>query len=329
MEGLARLWRWEPRGLAPVSLEEAWSRLLPKVRPRFHYEALTLRENPWVPVNRPLAGTFAHSLVVDFPEGEIDVTPGLLQGWGGGYERLLLKALSNLLARGAEERFARIRPGTYRSTWGDELDGSRILLPGVIRRLSVAGEPVALMPRRDVLLVTGSEDPGGLTLALESALDMVDEGTSSLNACPLRMRHFQWSPLELPDSHPAAPLLARAHRSRLQGEYARQKTLLDRAHRLDGRLIDVAPFRVAKDPSGRMASFTRWTRDGSEGWLPEADHLCLAWGRDLATESLWASWQAVRRRLGHLLEPLGLFPERYRFRTFPSPGDLEALGRKA
>ena len=38
-----------------------------------------------------------------------------------------------------------------------------------------------------------------------------------------------------------------------------------------------------------------------------------------------ASWEHVQEVVGHLLEPLGCYPERYRVREFPNPQQLQEL----
>jgi hypothetical protein len=144
-----------------------------------------------------LGGPFAQSLVLDFPTGELDVTAQHLEAWGLDFQDLMVQARSNLLARGAEEGFLRSRSGYWRSTWEDALDGSRVLLPGVLRRLPVQGDPVALMPRKDVLLVTGTEDEDILARAIAFARDLMDGSSDTLDPSPIRLRGFLWEP------HPA------------------------------------------------------------------------------------------------------------------------------
>jgi len=230
-----------------LPLEEALPRLVPKVRPRFHYEALALRQGAACPEFRPMAGSFALSLVVDAPDWELDVTARELQAWNADFDILLQRARANLLLRGGEERFRPLRPGLFRSNWQDGLDGSRILLPGVLKSLRLQGEPVVVLPDADTLLVAGSEDPQALAWSMEGALEF--QGSRSLNGCPLQLRHFQWEPWEAGAGHPAGTLLARVRHRRLLEEYAHQKTLLDRLH---GEAVAVAS-KVGSSMSWHMA----------------------------------------------------------------------------
>jgi hypothetical protein len=300
----------------PISLAEALPWLVPKVQPRFEYEALSLRTGRPGPEFRPLAGSFAVGLVVDLPDQELDVEAGDLLRWHADFDRLMQKARSNLLARGGEEGFRRMGPGRYRSTWQDNLDGSRMLLPGILQRLPLNGDPVVLLPSRDTLLVVGSEDPAGLRWALEGALEFLNEDPRSLNGCPLRLRNYQWEPFLAREEPELRPLLGRIQKRRLKDEYNLQKFLLDRRHGSLGRSITVAPFHLERTPAGQTRSFTVCSREMGEAWLPEADRVCLG------TEGgAWLPWEAVQNRLNPLLEPVGLFPERYRFRD----GMLEKL----
>ena len=307
-----------PRGVIP--LQEALPWLLPKVRPRFEYEAYALRTGRPVPAFRPLAGSFAQSLVVDLPDQELDVGEAELAAWNVDADRLLQRARSNLLARSAEG-FCRLGPGRYRSTWRDNLDGSRVLLPGLLQGLHLAGDPVVLLPDRDTLLVVGSGDPGGLAWALEAALEFLDEAPQALNGCPLRLRNYCWEPFRAQAGHPVAPLLGRIEKRRLRDEYGLQKHLLDQRHGAQGKAINVAPFRLEKTPAGQVASVTLWSRPQGEAWLPKADQVGLDWAGGCAL----VPWETVQERLAPQLEPVGLFPERYRFNGPAQPELLERL----
>lgn len=312
-------------GGGPLTLAQALPRLLPKVRPRFQHEALCLTTGKPGPAFQPLAGIFAVSLVVDLPNREVDVGEAELAAWDVDFDRLMQRARSNLLARGGEEGFLQVGPGCYQSAWADNLDGSRLLLPGILQRLQVRGDPVALLPNRDTLLVVGSEDPAGLRWALESALASLHQDPTALNACPLRLSHYHWEPFQALREHPVCPLLIRVERQRLMDEYASQKTLLDRRHGAAGKAITVAPLRLERTGAGEPASYTEWNEAMGEAWLPLADRVRLAWELGGERGRAWVPWARVQGRLSHLLEPVGLFPERYRFKAAPQAGQLEDL----
>ena len=209
---LSTLGRPAPR--PALSLADALPYLFPKVRPIFTYQAHA-RHTGKTTAFRPLAGNFAVSLVVDLPNQDLDLGPEHLQAWGVDFDRLLQRARTNLLARGGEGRFLALRDGCYRSAWRDNLDGSRMLLPGMLQRLRLQGDPVVLLPNRDTLLVVGAEDPEGLTCAMTYARQHLDDTAWPGQAGAMRLRNYLWEPwdrpaaaqapeLQVPCWHPAA-----------------------------------------------------------------------------------------------------------------------------
>lgn len=309
-------------GLAPflpqprregLTLEEALPRLVPKVRPRFLYESLALKDAAACPVFRTLGGSHGLSLAVDAPTWERNVKAADLESWQADFDALLQHARANLARRGGEDRFELARPGLFRSTWHDNLDGSRLLLPGVIRRLPLRGGAVAVCPDRDTLLVAGSEDEAALAWLLEAARQGLWEDPRSAGGCPLQLQGFEWRPWEAPEGHPASGALAKATRRRLLVEYTHQKDILDQVLGRSGRDVTVAPLHLEVEDSGAMASCTFLPLGAREGWLPLADRVGVP-GAHRRGEWLWVPWQEVLDQAGHLLEPVGLYPERYRIR---------------
>ncbi len=199
------------------ALGEVLPHLMPKVRPRSAYAAYARESGRPAPEWRPLAGNLAVSLVADLPNQDLDLDAAQLQAWNADFDLLLQRARTNLLDRGGERGFQEVRAGCLRSTWRNGLDGSLVLLPGVMGRLPVQGDPVAVLPDRDALLVTGAEDAQGLAWILEAALGHLDQDPEALGALPLRLRDGCWEPLRLAENPPAAALLARLER-RCQGD---------------------------------------------------------------------------------------------------------------
>ena len=63
------------------------------------------------------------------------------------------------------------RNGVYWGEWADSYDSSRILLTELIYRLSVDGDPVAFVPNRDQLWVTGTNNSAGLAAILKGGME--------------------------------------------------------------------------------------------------------------------------------------------------------------
>jgi hypothetical protein len=320
---LRALGRPAPKG--SLALADALPWLVPKVRPRFVYETFTMRTGRPAPVFRPLAGALAVSLVVDLPNQDLDVGPAELDAWQVDFDRLMQTARSNLLARGGDRAFQSLGHGRYRSSWRDSLDGSRMLLPGLLKRLPLQGDPVVLVPNRNTLLVVGADDLPGLRWALECTSRDMNEDLAAVEGSPLRLRNYHWEAFRAGEDHPLGALLGRIEQLRLKNDYAQQKALLDECHRWRGAAVTVAPYHLETLPAGAVSSFTVWSHAAQEVWLPEADRINLAWAPGAPQGRPWVSWQAAQQRLCHLLEPVGLFPERYRFRALPQADQLERL----
>jgi hypothetical protein len=208
-----------------MSLSDALPRLFPKVRPASAYPAFARRTGRPAPEFRPLSGELAVGLVLDMPNQDLDLDATHLRAWNADFDALLLRARRNLLARSDQRGFEEVRGGCYRSTWRDNLDGSRILLPGLLGGLRLQGDPVALLPNRDTLLVVGSEDPEGLRWAMRAALLHLDDDGCPMNACPLRLANYHWEPFQVPEAHPIGALLNAAEGRRLRDERARRGPL--------------------------------------------------------------------------------------------------------
>ena len=191
------------------TLADALPCLLPKVRTQAEHEAYVKDGGRAAPCCRPLAGNLVVSLVAGFANQDLDLDPAQLTAWNADFDVLLQRARTNLLARGEDRGFQPVREGCYRSGWRDGLDGSRILLPGILRRLRVQGDPVAVLAGHDALLVTGDRDPEGLVWALGTALARLEGDPDARAATPLGCRNGAWERLVLPDGHPAADLLRR------------------------------------------------------------------------------------------------------------------------
>ena len=229
-EGLTRLGHFlrelgRPMPRRTLAQADALPCLFPKVRPASAYAAYARSTGKPVPEFRPLAGGLAVSLVVDTPNQDQDLDASHLLAWNADFDDLLCHARRNLLARSGEQGFEEVRSGCYRSTWRDNLDGSRMLLPGVLGGLRLQGDPVVVLPNRDTLLVVGADDPEGLRWAMLAALQHLDDDGSPMSACPLRLANYQWQPFEVGDAHPIGALLGAAKTRRQRDERVRRVPL--------------------------------------------------------------------------------------------------------
>jgi hypothetical protein len=113
-------------------------------------------------------------------------------------------------------------------------------------------------------------------------------------------------------------------------EYNDQKELLDQINESTSQDVFVASFSaVQQKETGRITSYSVWS-EGVPTLLPETDDIVLL-RADRAAEKVElaaaGSWDRVRQVAGELMEPLGMYPERYRVLEFPSSEQLDAIGK--
>ncbi len=315
---------------APVTYEAAREALLPVVRPRAYFELLRL-EGPEPPGEdtepaswRPLGDALAVALVQDTPEamrylGEKDFTQ-----WGVTFEEATAQALENL-RRQSREALIPLAPGTCVSPWRDSYATSRMLLEEVLRGCPVRGEPVALVPHRDLLILTGSRDEEGLARAAELALEAY-QAPRPVDGRALRRTPQGWVPFLPERDSKAWPTLRKLQVMSQALEYASQREGLDARHMRQEVDLFVAAFvPLYDDEQGRSVSQSVWVK-GIDMLLPRADLLFLmdsALGPEAPPLAV-VRWDVVQRDTGELLAPVpGLYPERYRPKGFPSEEQIE------
>ena len=149
--------------------------------------------------------------------------------------------------------------GVYLSATGDSYDASRLLLTDIIRQFKVKGDPIAMIPNRENLVVVGSEDAEGLAGMLKMAAEALEQ-PRPISGIALRLDGDEWTPW-LPDvSHPLYKDFQRLHLQSLGQDYAQQKDLLDKLHEKNGEDIFVATFSAIETPDGRLFSYARGRR---------------------------------------------------------------------
>ena len=108
-------------------------------------------------------------------------------------------------------------------------------------------------------------------------------------------------------------------------DYAEQKELLDKLHEMSGKDIFVPSFSVMQHKqTGQRINYCLWTA-GAISLLPRTERVVFG-GED--REPVMAPWEKVVEVVGHLMTPMGMYPERFRVETFPSAEELAAMGNE-
>lgn len=308
------------------------SKLLPVIRPRFYFERSML-EGIGGPSDggvdagdlvawEPLGGVLGLALVVDTPEAMRFVNPPDLKQWAVSFEQARAQAVENL-RRQSREALATVSPGTCVTTWNDSYGSSRLVLDEVLRRCPVRGEPVVLVPNRDVMVVTGSHDEGGLLKVAELAWEAY-QVPRPVDGRALRRTAKGWE-LFLPPKG-SKPWLAfrKLWVESQRREYAAQTEQLNELHEQRGVDIFVAQFVPYEDEHGNAFSQAVWVRD-IDTLLPRVDMVIFMdskLGPDAPPVAV-VRWDVVERDVGKLLaREEGLYPVRYRLKGFPSDAQL-------
>jgi uncharacterized protein YtpQ (UPF0354 family) len=273
---------------------------------------------------RPLAGGLIVGLAYDSQHSITTLSRGTLDEWRVDFDEAFAAAKDNLWERTDPAHIAG-ETGVFWGTWGDSYDSSRMLFPELIYRLALDGDPVASVPNRDSLLLTGKNNEAGLRAILKTGgethftqghpvspdLYVLDEGVWKL---------YQPEDLELRE------LWMSTKRRRDALDYSQQKEILDKLPAYED--VFVANCNLLTRHDGIAFSVCVWPK-GTEALLPRAE--AIGFVLDLESqENLIVIWDAAIPIIGDLLEQeKGLTPVRYRVRRFPNPAQITQLRRVA
>ncbi|WP_165229882.1 hypothetical protein [Aquisphaera insulae] len=324
-----RSWIEGRKGI-PEDFGDASHDLLPGVRNRASFEIMKLQsrvdgsaEFDWP--YRVVGEHYGAGLVYDLPHAMSQINGQQLDRWGVTLEEAMDLAMLNLAGLSGQG-LQPLAPGVWMSPWRDNYDASRILLTDLIGAHDVEGDPVVLIPNRDTLILTGSEDPSGQMVLVAAAAGAL-ERPRPLHAFPLRLEYGTWTPYLPPEDSPAHRPIQSLILGVMARDYHDQQELLQGLYRANGEGISVASYSALQDrESGRLASSCLWGR-GLDSLLPRTDIVCFADASQPDGKTLVASvtWDRMMDIVGDRIEPIDVYPERYRVRSFPDPGEIERL----
>jgi hypothetical protein len=330
LRNAVRSWFSRLKGV-PESFEDAAPDLLPVVRNRSAFEFVRLRTrledmgNPNWPY-LPLAGHLGVGLVFDLPESIVQIQQHQFDEWGVSFEEGFQRACRNLWEISLHE-FLDPRPGVWESPWHDNHDVARLLLPELIKHHEVKGQPVLMLPNRDTLLLTGSEDEAGLAYLVERVRAAMEQ-PRFLTGVAFRLADDFLEPFLPEAGHPQHQPLHLLRVQSLARDYGEQQELLAALHEKTGENVFVASYSALQNKEdGRVHSYCVWSED-VDSLLPETDQVFFIKQGDGDKPEMvsGADWDKVREVVGDLMEPQETYPERYLVREFPTAEQLAQLG---
>lgn len=302
--------------------------LLPALRARSYLEVdlrLVSEGDATSPPYEIIGDHLALSLVYDLPDSMMTVSDELLEKWGVSFYEAMEVARQNLHDKPAQ--CAQIG-SAYALTNGDAYDATRLIALDFIRQLTVPGGTIAMVPNRERLYIAGSEDPAGLAFMLHFAEQDVQH-ERYISGLAFRLEGDEWQPWLPPAGHEHHDRFRRLQLQTMGEMYGSQERLLQKQHAATGLDVFVASFSGRVDKTtGRGHSLCMWA-EGVDTFLPETDEVYFVRpnGDDVTTVAR-ADWQTVQRCAGDLMEPQGLYPERWRVRSFPDAATLANIGNK-
>jgi hypothetical protein len=281
--------------------------LLPRLRERRFYERMLMRGAVSHVARTPFTDSFFLELVYDAPRNLVAVDRGHLDDWGIDLQQGLAIAIDNLRAR-SKQQWLTPASGVYVSPWRDNHAASRLALSDLIRGLAVKGDPVAVAPHRDLLIITGSKDPDGLAFMAQLVHTNLSQ-PRLMSLAPLVFDGQRW----LPFTHRLGPV-KKLNLLAADLEYREQKQVLESIHEERGETLYVAEHQVTDTPhTGKLQSACVWDERRLPALLPRCDvvHFLDAAGRVRTVD-----WDVVEEMVGPMRVE-GVHPERWRVDHFP------------
>jgi hypothetical protein len=218
------------------------------------------------------------ALVLDAPEALRLVSPYDVKAIGLGEAHLMDRAFQNLHAR-STQAFIEVKPGLYLSPYDDSYDAARLVLPRLLEGLKLVGDPVAFIPNRSTLIITGSNDAEGLLGAVELVASALKKSTERVSTMALKRTDFGWESWLPPSTNPARAALEQLVHEQLGDELSHGGEML-------GELLPQCAqptigTRPSADGTRREVVVVLSEADGSEVLVPRADEIVTADGVSL------------------------------------------------
>ncbi|MGY8767039.1 MAG: DUF1444 family protein [Pirellulales bacterium] len=311
----------------PEEYEDAKPDIRPVVRSRAYFELLRLEQQyrGADPLELPYIEIGNHLLaapVYDLPESLRTLDAESLRDWNISLYEVMEAAQANL--EEVECVVTVIEDCVYLYASGDSYDASRLMLTDRLTEMEFEGKPVAMLPNRDSLILTGSDDLKGLQIMLDLA-----EGTFNnprpISGTPLCFQEGHWETWMPAADHPYYARFLQLHHQSVSGEYHEQKSMLDQVFEEEEIDLFVASyFVISREESDQMISYAVWSQ-GIESLLPQADYIFFIDDTDAPIVAS-ATWEKAREIVGPLLKDIDTYPPRFQVDQFPTPEQIEQIG---
>lgn len=273
----------------------------------------------------PLGADLIYELVIDGDVNITTVSNDQITKWGITPDEANMIAIENFNAASMDPSFEEISPGLYRSTWEDNYDASRIMIPDILSKYTIKGDIVTAIPTRDVLMFTGSEDEEGLA-AFAELLQEYYGAQRYISFRPYVYHNQHWDFYYPATDHSLYPLFNQLHLSAIKGDYDEQKELLEEVFEKEEHDVFVATYAVMGDEdSNELFSSGTWS-EGVPTYLAKTDVVVLVKDVDGDFEAVgFVHWDHMMDKCQHLIKKTEHHPTRIYVEEFPSQAILSEL----
>jgi hypothetical protein len=314
-------------GAARVRRADGWEEAAPHLVPVLRGGAM-FAFTPADCVGQRFAPFLCEYLALDSDGSMSYVSESTLRAWGVSRDEAFAHARATLAAHdaihGVEPYDAAASYPIWHVAYDDSYQSSRLLLPGWLASFAgrVAGRPIAIVPDRNRVIVSGDEDIATVRRLLETAEREFSASARSLSPAVYTVDDTGRVVPYLGDaSHPLARPLKIAELKLGIYEYGIQTNALKETY--DAQNIDlfVGSFFGIESPSRGPISYTTWA-EGAESLLPVTDFVAI----QIDGATAFAPWKSIERHAAHCLraEPT-LEPPRMRTLGWPSREALLAI----
>jgi uncharacterized protein YtpQ (UPF0354 family) len=321
----------------PTNYATVKKHLMPVVRSAYVDSLAQMQSPDWtlnkaqqqlIVVSKPLCADLAVGIGIDTENSIRRASPEQLAQWGVSFEQALQDAMINLSAR-SQNQWHELQPGTFVSQFQDDYDASRLLLPASFSHLKVNGKHLALVPNRNTLLITGSDDAAGQAVIQEYGLRVLNEQAGHTSMQMIVYDGNAWHPI--PVGGETGSILHKIKLELLRVDYNEQKQALVQFQEKTNDDFFVAEFSsIQRDETSDPLSYAVLTK-GVPTLLPETDLVTLLEltpdGASVAN-SLLIRREDLQVEIGAAMEPIEMSPRRYRVRNFPFDTAIERLRGK-
>ena len=313
--------------IIPADYHTARPNLIPVIRERWQVvPAITSPAGlPHVVVGEHLAVVVAYNS----HRRLLPIDHDTLTAWGVSIGEVIQQAITKVGSPGAA--FERLSGSgrAYRVSGGPGAVAATLQIPSLLPEIAISGRPLVMPAHPECLYVTGDQDTLGQRAMLRAAEESAGR-RHSLVGHSLRLEEGGWSPWLPGRSHYSyVGYHALATRAAWQRYEAQNEALIEGRYdsHPPGECF-VSSLMPIRDPAtGAPQSAATWSK-GVRCLLPRTDVIAFVEPQLSDNKALiygLVPWGTAAAVMGDMLEPQGVYPERYLVKGFPSDEQIAEM----